>query len=374
MRGNPEARLLVLCLKLELDPARAQEARGILTGPLARSLDWERLLLLGAQARVLPLLHWQARRHALPFPERTAARLRAAYVRSAAEAEAQAGLERRVLGELASRGGRTVLLKGAALRRSLYPDPALRPMTDLDLWVHPGDLDAADAAARSSGLHRSEAPASGTWAGRRRLGCEAAYRDASGRLALELHWGLQQYERYRGILALPPDRIWEESRPAPGAPAARFLPAWLEPLYLAFHAGAVHGFGGTLWILDLSEWLGRYGAGVDWDQALDEGARLGVLKAFAWGVRLAERIAAGTPLPPFAARRLRRALGAETLWAGRMGGPFCAEREYAVPTGLSRLKPLLALDGWDVRAKALGRGLLPSRELRRYRAALRAFP
>jgi len=36
-----------------------------------------------------------------------------------------------------------ILLKGAALAQTLYPDPALRPMSDLDLLVHPSAVSSA---------------------------------------------------------------------------------------------------------------------------------------------------------------------------------------------------------------------------------------
>jgi hypothetical protein len=54
------------------------------------------------------------------------------------------------------RGGVTsVVLKGAALASLCYPEPALRPMGDFDLWVAEEDLDRAVDAARTAGLDYS---------------------------------------------------------------------------------------------------------------------------------------------------------------------------------------------------------------------------
>ena len=61
-------------------------------------------------------------------------------------------LERdRVIHLLARRGVTPVLLKGSALRESVYGDPTERSMGDLDLLVTPDELDRSVAALREAG-------------------------------------------------------------------------------------------------------------------------------------------------------------------------------------------------------------------------------
>ncbi len=322
---------------LALDPG--PEAIGRAWSRLAAGSDWDAVLLLAAQARVLPLLYWLGRRHALAWPGPVESRLRGEYAKSAARAHGQDAVVRDLCGRFADAGVRSILLKGAALRRHLYPDPALRPMMDIDLWVHPADVEAADTALRAAGHARRDADAA--WEAMRRFGLEAAYVDSAGTLSVEIHWGLEQYERYRGAAGVDPDRLWAGSRPDPADPSARFLPLTLEPSYLAFHAGAVHGFQGTLWRLDLAEWLRRYRAEVDWDEVIRQARVAGFLKALKMGTD-----------PNFAS------------WLPPL---FCGEAEYTIPTGLSRLRPLRALPTWRSRAYALVRGLVPSAANRAYR-------
>ncbi|MBI4229574.1 MAG: nucleotidyltransferase family protein [Planctomycetes bacterium] len=322
---------------LALDPAPDALARVRARPPEGR--DWDAVLRLAAQARTLPLLHWHHRRHTLGWPEEVAGRLRAAYAQSAARAHGQEEVVRDLCGRFASAGVRAVLLKGAALRRHLYPDPALRPMADIDFWIHPADVKGADAALREAGHARRDPDEA--WEAMRRFGLEATYVDGDGNLSVEIHWGLEQYERYRGAAGIDPDRLWSASRPDPDDPSARFLPLALEPSYLAFHAGAVHGFQGTLWRLDLAEWLRRYRAEVDWDTVIHEARSAGFLNALK--------------------------MGTGTLYPKLMPPLFCGEAEYTVPTGLSRLRPLLALPTWRDRARAVARGLFPSAESRAYR-------
>jgi hypothetical protein len=61
-----------------------------------------------------------------------------------------------VLAALTEAGLLTILLKGAALAYTLYPDPALRPMSDLDLLIHPQDLKQAVQVIQSMGYRKME--------------------------------------------------------------------------------------------------------------------------------------------------------------------------------------------------------------------------
>jgi hypothetical protein len=56
-----------------------------------------------------------------------------------------------VVDALEAAGIPSVLLKGPALARTLYPDPALRQSVDIDVLVQPGDVIAAEAALEGLG-------------------------------------------------------------------------------------------------------------------------------------------------------------------------------------------------------------------------------
>jgi hypothetical protein len=79
--------------------------------------------------------------------------LRTAVHRQVALAAIQEEELRRVLCELARSNISPVLLKGAALAYSTYPDAALRPRTDTDFLIHPGDASRVRLALERSGYH-----------------------------------------------------------------------------------------------------------------------------------------------------------------------------------------------------------------------------
>lgn len=104
-----------------------------------RVTDWERLVATAAHHGIAGLV-WRALREAgAPVP-RPAARLFQASVahgRAANEIRFQALGE--ILGAFESEGIRALVLKGPALVGLFYGDPALRPMSDLDLLVARSD-------------------------------------------------------------------------------------------------------------------------------------------------------------------------------------------------------------------------------------------
>jgi len=92
-----------------------------------------------------------------------------------------------ILMEFKNLGIRALLLKGPALSRSAYPDPAMRIYNDIDLLVHPGDMEKAGKALKDLGYEKEE----GTFAfGLRRFHCEEEFAHTRRKdyLKIELHW------------------------------------------------------------------------------------------------------------------------------------------------------------------------------------------
>ncbi len=88
------------------------------------------------------------------LPRELAQPLAAAYYRAAADAELHGRELAAVLDALAAAGITPILFKGAALAHLAYPDPACRPMGDLDLWLAAAEMPAAVAALQAAGYRR----------------------------------------------------------------------------------------------------------------------------------------------------------------------------------------------------------------------------
>lgn len=162
-----------------------------------------------------------------------------------AEAMLRAHVLGRVSSALAAEGLTALLVKGAGLALTVYPDPATRRMSDVDLLVRPADRDRVIAALTRAGLEMrsiERRPASEALLG------ETLLMARSGALEtlVEVHTTLDK------VVARPIDdaQIFARARAAPGL-AGLAIPAPEDhALLVALHA-AGHDFKHPVAFLDL---------------------------------------------------------------------------------------------------------------------------
>ena len=83
-----------------------------------------------------------------------------------------------------------VLFKGAALAHTVYPDPACRPMGDLDLWLAHEEMTPAQAALESLGYAQHSKPTRPIELQAQRSGEIQLFGSHDGGGLIELHWGI----------------------------------------------------------------------------------------------------------------------------------------------------------------------------------------
>lgn len=202
-----------------------------------------------------------------------------------------------------------VLLKGGALAFTLYPDPALRPMADVDFLVPPERVSEAAARLRARGYR----------------GYSLAMTPGLNRL-LGLHVNLESSERFPIHLEVhrtlgasgrdyhAPDMAWfwdqvepfdlrlpvSSAIPVPpglSAPLLTLMPT-AHLLYLAAHLMLQHGGakGRLLWLYDIHLLIEQEGGCIEWDE-LARRAR-----EFRWSAALTAALSGAqdcfrTPLP-----------------------------------------------------------------------------
>jgi hypothetical protein len=149
-------------------------------------------------------------------------------------------------------GIRAVVIQGAALLVDLYEDPGLRPLSDIDLWVLPEELERASAALHKLGF-----------------GSTALYPRLlrKGDLLIDLRTQLMGAERIparRFLLTIDQQSIFENCRRlAYEGCGMRVLSPQDQALYLTMHA-VKHNLERLVWLADLR----RLAAGwtpSDWD-------------------------------------------------------------------------------------------------------------
>ena len=99
--------------------------------------------------RLLSLLYHNLRLHGVE--PASLQPYRAAYEKTWCENQFMFSHTAALVRQLQSAGIDSLLLKGVALAVAFYPDPALRPMADIDLLIHPGDAAASAEVCRGLG-------------------------------------------------------------------------------------------------------------------------------------------------------------------------------------------------------------------------------
>jgi Uncharacterised nucleotidyltransferase len=221
-----------------------------------------------------------------------------------------------VLRGCAAAGIDVIVLKGPALAEHVYPEPTLRPFSDLDLLVHPADRFRMDGVLRGLG-HRRLADEH-SWDFDVAYDGATVYETPAG-VRIDLHWSLLTEPRFawRG----DETEVWARAEPivVAGEPALGLGREDLV-LYLAAHLAVHHTLTGLLRYWDVALVLERWGAELDWPALVAGAERWGVRHAVFFVLRGA-RDTFAAPVPPAVLRALRpagpRAALLATLVRGR---------------------------------------------------------
>jgi hypothetical protein len=233
MNQAAEYQLLLLAMDPVPTPETREHAEQLLRGPL----DWDRLLESASWQGVHTLLLHLLRSVPAPgVPESVLARLTNAYRTHVMRSLLIQAQLPRVLQEFEAAHVPAVVLKGAALANTLYPDPALRPMGDIDILIPPERLTVAEQTLQRLG-YRFEGNLQPDYY--RRQHYHITYVPPDSGLPIELHWHIARVGHPTRICITDPalmDRWFEraETVDLQGFPA-RVLCAPDLVLHLALH-------------------------------------------------------------------------------------------------------------------------------------------
>lgn len=283
-------------LLCSLSPQRPRPDR--VSAVLDDGLPWREVLDLAAwhrlEALLLAVLSAPAHRPRVPasvFKQLEAA----AFAYGATRAYCDAELSR-VLEVLRFQGIPVVLLKGAALARSVYPSPELRPMSDLDLLVPAGALDRADRLVRALG-YAPEVNTATEEVFRRERHHRAPLTSPDGLVTIELH---HHVIRPGTTLSFPLEGFWQraEAASAGGESALQLSPEdLLTHLCLHFMKDRrVTSRGALGQLYDIHETQLYYLERLDWPALMDRARTGGSASTLGWALASASGLL-DTPLP-----------------------------------------------------------------------------
>lgn len=295
---RPEARLLLCCARLDLQPGDRERIIQL----LETGLDWTYLLGLASQHSLRPLLY----RHlnaieAAAVPKAAFARLWGWYERTGRHNRAIAKELLNILELLDSNGIPALPYKGPALAASIYGELALREFSDLDILLRPRDVLAAKALLQAQGYQPKYAltPAVETAFLRSTGQYHLVLVDAQSAVMVELHW---MTDPDYPVEPSADEAWWSRLGKAKlGENKVRcFAPRELL-LILCLH-GTKHYWTSLGWLVDVAEMI-RQHPRMDWDWIMSTAQKLSCERRLALSLHLAQRLL-DAPLPEEIRRKI----------------------------------------------------------------------
>jgi hypothetical protein len=306
--ASPGAQHILARLILAACPIDSSAAPAPVEGPLSQATgavgpaDWPAIAQTAAHEGLAPLLYasLKATGRLKEPPAEVRERLRQAYLLTdAANWLAYQELQR-LLEAFAAQRVDTVLLKGCALAATLYAEPALRPMGDLDLLIRREALDRARQVMASQDYQPMQEMSDEF--GGRYLQEQIFVRAGTRPAQVDVHWHLTSMPYYRA--RIPIEWFWDRAveQNVNGRPALVFTPE-AQLLHLSLHFALHHWSSRLLWSYDLALLLAQRGEQMDWTSLAGAAEAFGLGRA----VRLTlenVRDRWGVSAPPEASARL----------------------------------------------------------------------
>lgn len=257
MELSPERKLLLACARSKLTPEdhrRIADLAGV-------HLDWDQLVSVSYAHGIAPLIYHSLIKSDVigQVPATAAQTLQSSYFTNAARNSLLYDDLKKLLLALRQEKINAIVLKGAALAETAYPQRALRPMNDIDLLVRKGQLIKVESKLLDMGyLFDGHGKTKEFYLEHRYHWVFAKRFDIS----IEIHWHIK---RPTSPFSIDIDGFWERAQwtKIAGVEALVLSPEDLV-LHLCQHFWKHNLTGGIRPLCDIAETTRYYGDGIDW--------------------------------------------------------------------------------------------------------------
>lgn len=239
--------------------------------------EWEGIAVTAVALGLAPLLHWHLSQAKITLPPMAMAKLAVTRKAHAKRNDKISEQLAEILAACAAAEIKVLVLKGAFLAPTVYPEPALRPMNDIDLLFHPEDLAKVGPLLESLGYAgKDKDPTQGPGivkhlSSYRRIGNEGQtpnpYLSADSDRMVEPHGSLE--EAWFGLKVDITPGVWDRavSISLHNQPAYRLSIADIL-LHLAVHATfhVIMGASVFVQLYDIGQVIQAWTRQIDWSQ------------------------------------------------------------------------------------------------------------
>ena len=272
MRRRPEEQLLLYCATTHMDEKKDCAVRALFD----KNLDWDYILGVNPLSPIIPLLFYNLKKITGKngISSSVVDVLRASYVAVLRKNIAIYRELHGVLAELQNGGIPVILLKGVALAEIVYPDVALRPMSDIDILVKKADLHSAVAVLSKLG-YTSLHPDNNFYEGHHHIVPYRRKYDKRGNFfTIEIHHNVVPAPL---MFRIDADYLWEDTQTfRAGGIDALALSAERMLLHLCLHLSTTSFINGIRILVDISETIRYYGEKLDWHSFVKKSNEFGV--------------------------------------------------------------------------------------------------
>jgi hypothetical protein len=354
---------LLLCARSHFDGVAGLESL------LSQGLDWDFFLDQGLRHGLLPLAHDRLRRlDGDPVPPKVMSELEAEYYSSVRSYMCLEVFRAEVVAAFREAGIQPIVLKGGALASTVYANPGLRPMGDLDLLVPAETMERAGAALSAIGYHLTRGLSARMEAFQAHLGggLEWMRDDRLGLSNIDLQHDLVGSDICRHAFPIEHEALWAAARPLDaGGVQALQLSAEDMLIHLCLHPPMHHGYAVPLRAYVDIDWLvASERSDQFWRRLIERARRFRTQIPVYWGLCCAQDLL-GTLVPSWALAALAPGALRQRLLAWL--APLDGERVWAgleqQPNGLHQLLIYATLMGRPRDALGMVRRILfPSLE------------
>ncbi len=254
---------VILILRGRWDPSAILEERNLLA---QYSMEWEKCYQLIAANDVAPMVYSIIHDQGI-FPPILEQKLQKAYEHNRVRNIYLFSELKTILRRFEVAGIQNILLKGCALSKEIYGSVALRPVTDMDLLVHPGETESALKVLKSLG-YDSLMPERGVNSSLLFENEVLLTKPGPIRTVIEIHWSLLDSPYYQSYLNM--NWFWQTAAKLDffGAPTFIFSPE-AQLLHLCSHLMLHHSGRRLLWQHDIAEVIVLYNDSIDWGELLN---------------------------------------------------------------------------------------------------------
>jgi hypothetical protein len=321
--------------------------------------ELEQLIVDARQCHALPLLFHVLGKDNILIPQSVVSLSRTQYFQNYLTATLLLRELKNVLGSLAERDIEVIVLKGAALATTLYPNLGLRPMRDIDLLVHQEELAQVIEILDALGYQSYPPPA--------RHGIEkfqgevSCVKDGEFPIVIEPHWTLGPAYPYSGRIKA--EGLWHRARRLDLAGTDTLV---LCPedclLHLCLHL--FHHRRQSYWLIsacDMVELIRHYQGDLDWKAFLNRALEFGLCLPVQYSLKRNFELL-HSPIPDFVFDEL------SSYEPGRFESRlFALLSSPNAAVGVGNLSKLLTIPGLRQKLRYLSSILFPSKEwLRSY--------